>query len=203
MKKNLSRSTSSLFIVAGLLLCFGLMVTFSPVQSQPDRVHESADGSDVEALQAMPRRQFNNLLEGRGMGQARIADMNGYPGPMHVLEMAEALEISAEQREQTEQIMQRMRSTAQQRGRELIEAERKLEALFDGGPVQPSAVDAALLEIANLQARVRAAHLHAHIEQARVMSDEQIAKYTELRAESRDSRRANMRRANRERMRER
>lgn len=203
MKKTLSRSTSSLFIVAGLLLCFGLMVTFSPVQSQPDTAQESADASDVEPLQAMPRRQFNNLLEGRGMGQARIADMSGYPGPMHVLEMAEALEISAEQREQTEQIMQRMRSTAQQRGRELIETERKLEALFDGGPVQPSAVDAALLEIANLQARVRAAHLHAHIEQARVMSDEQIAKYTKLRAESRDSRRANMRRVNRERMRER
>lgn len=203
MKKIVSRSMSSLCIAAGLLLCFGLMTTFSHAQSESDTAEEATDASDIEALQAMPRRQFNNLLQGRGMGAARIADLKGYPGPMHVLEMAEELEISDTQREQTEQIMQRMRSTAQQRGRELIEAERKLEALFDGGAVQPSAVDAALLEIANLQAKVRAAHLHAHIEQARVMNDEQIAKYTELRAATRDDRRSNMRRMNRERMRER
>ncbi|MEM7053218.1 MAG: hypothetical protein AAF446_01590 [Pseudomonadota bacterium] len=197
MTRPASRWMSSLLIASTLLLCTGLITTFSPVQSQ--QVQQASDNDKLEALQAMPERRFNGLLEGRGMGLARIANMKGYPGPMHVLEMAEQLGISDEQRAQTEQIMQRMRSTAKQRGRELIEAERRLEALFDGGLVQPSAVDAALLEIGMLQAQVRAAHLHAHIEQARVMTLSQIERYTELRASWREAGRSEGRRVLRER----
>ena len=196
MTQSNSRWMNGLLLTSMAVLCIGLISTFSPVQSQQTK----QVAAEIEPLQAMSQRDFNGLLAGRGMGLARIADISGYPGPMHVLEMAEELEITEQQREQTQDIMQRMRATAQRRGRELIEAERRLEALFDGGPVQPSAVDAALLEIARLQAQVRASHLHAHIEQARVMSSEQIEQYTELRTSAQNRMQSQRRDRMRERM---
>ena len=37
-----------------------------------------------------------DLKAGRGMGLALAAELNGYPGPSHVLELADKLKLSAE-----------------------------------------------------------------------------------------------------------
>jgi hypothetical protein len=53
--------------------------------------------------------EFDKVVgEGRGFGMAFAADQNGYPGPLHVLELKERLALSAEQEATMQQLMHAM-----------------------------------------------------------------------------------------------
>ena len=55
-------------------------------------------GMQTRPIKALSEQQIADLGAGRGMGLALAAELNGYPGPSHVLELADKLELSAEQR---------------------------------------------------------------------------------------------------------
>jgi len=98
-----------------------------------------------------------------------------------VLELATQLELSQEQLEQTRAIHSRMESDAKAAGASLVAAERELDTLFRTRKATPELLNAALQKVASTEARVREVHLLAHIEQTKVLSAEQIARYGELR----------------------
>jgi hypothetical protein len=52
-------------------------------------------GLEARSIKALSQQQIDDLKAGRGMGLALAAELNGYPGPMHVLELADALHLSA------------------------------------------------------------------------------------------------------------
>ena len=64
------------------------------------------------------------------MGLALPAELNGYPGPSHVLENADALGLSADQRDRTKGLFDTMKAEAVPVGERLIEQETKLDRLF-------------------------------------------------------------------------
>jgi Spy/CpxP family protein refolding chaperone len=66
-------------------------------------------------------------------------------------------------------------------GKALVEKERELDRLFTGGGITGEDLRAALEQIGRLQAEVRRIHLQAHIEQRKVLTEQQIARYEELR----------------------
>ena len=149
-------------------------------------------GGDPQAMQA---REFRNLQQGRGMGMGRVAELNGYPGPKHVLEHAEALELSEGQIERSREIMSRVKSRAPELGKQVVDAEKQLEAMFAEDNVDAASMDSLLMQIAELRAQLRSLHLTAHLDQAAVLTEAQITKYTELRSASRaDDERRPMRR---------
>jgi len=115
------------------------------------------------------------------MGFARSAELNGYPGPAHVLELAADLVLSPEQVARTEALFVRMRTRAAELGRRLVDEERALERTFASRSVTPQSLEAALARIAGLRAEVRRVHLDAHLEQASLLSEPQIAAYARLR----------------------
>ena len=115
------------------------------------------------------------------MGYARAAELNHYPGPMHVLELAESLELSADQLRRTQALFETVKEEARRLDAEIVEKERELDALFAEAQATDEKVEAVLEEIAALQARLRGAHLRAHIAQRDIMSDDQIARYDALR----------------------
>jgi len=49
-------------------------------------------------VKVLSEQQITDLKTGRGMGLALAAEFNDYPGPSHVLELADALQLSDEQR---------------------------------------------------------------------------------------------------------
>lgn len=49
-------------------------------------------------VKALSDQQIADLRAGRGIGMALPAELNGYPGPLHVLELADALGLTPEQR---------------------------------------------------------------------------------------------------------
>ena len=115
------------------------------------------------------------------MGFAKLAELNHYPGPKHVLELADDLELTPSQRDQTEEIFKRMKDRAVALGEQLLEAEIDLGRQFEDGTIDPESLEDALLRIGEIRVRLRYVHLNAHLEQQRVLTAEQIAEYDEIR----------------------
>lgn len=138
-------------------------------------------GQEVRAIKALSESEIADLLAGRGMGYAKAAELNGYPGPKHVLELADELHLSSGQREQTRAVFARMEASAKALGSKLVDAERELDSKFQEGTVTADALAVALSQIGALQAQLRGAHLQAHLEQARILKQGQVARYMELR----------------------
>jgi len=90
--------------------------------------HHPYAGLEQRAVKALSEQQIADLKAGRGMGLALPAELNGYPGPSHVLENADALGLNAEQRDRTKALFESMKAEAVPVGERLIEQEAKLGA---------------------------------------------------------------------------
>ena len=100
--------------------------------------HHPYTGLEQRAVKALSEQQIADLRAGRGMGLALPAELNGYPGPSHVLENADALGLSAEQRERTKGLFDAMKAEAVPVGERLIEQETKLDRLFADREITPA-----------------------------------------------------------------
>lgn len=138
-------------------------------------------GEERREIKSLSQEEIEQLLQGQGMGLAKAAELNHYPGPRHVLELAAQLELTPAQREATEATFRRMRDEAVRLGRQIVERERALDAMFAKGDIDAGKLRAATAEIAQAQGNLRAAHLEAHLEMRRLLSPAQIKKYDELR----------------------
>lgn len=155
-----------------------LLVTAAPAEPALDSTYAGQHLRDIKALSA---DDVDGLLSGRGMGFAKAAELNGYPGPLHVLELAEELELTAEQRSRTEDLFRSMQAGAKALGRALVAEELELDELFASAQVTPERLTASLDRIAAVQAQLRRVHLEAHLEQFRILTPGQNDRYAELR----------------------
>lgn len=138
-------------------------------------------GEESRQIKSLSVAETADLLAGKGIGLAKAAELNGYPGPAHVLELAAQLALSAEQRTATAALFAAMTQDAKEYGRRLVSAEQTLDALFAAGRISSEQLNELLTEIGHLQAKLRATHLEAHLEQARILSASQNAAYFRLR----------------------
>lgn len=138
-------------------------------------------GQEQREIKALSSEEVQGYLAGKGAGLAKAAELNHYPGPAHVLELADKLKLSEEQRTRTQAIFDAMQKEAISQGKALIEKERELDRLFATGSATPNSLRSTLKQIGALQAEVRRSHLQAHIEQKAVLTKTQIAQYDELR----------------------
>jgi hypothetical protein len=164
-----------------LLLFFAFVLGACSTQHPSPSQYRKQEQCEIKALSP---EEVADLLAGKGMGFAKAAELNGYPGPAHVLEFAAPLRLSSEQRARTEALFERMNLQARQLGAQLVQAERELDASFREHRVTAELLTQQLEQVAALQAKVRNAHLHAHLEQTQILSAEQIAKYIGLRGYS-------------------
>lgn len=141
-------------------------------------------GQQSRAIKSVSPADQADLLAGKGIGLAKAAELNGYPGPAHVLELAAQLSLTDEQRSKTQQLFNSMESRAQVLEHQLLEAEQSLDALFASKQITEAQLGESVSRIGSLQAQLRAVHLAAHLEQTRILSPEQTARYNELRGYS-------------------
>jgi Spy/CpxP family protein refolding chaperone len=138
-------------------------------------------GEERREIKALSPADVDELLRGGGWGLAKAAELNGMPGPSHVLDMASELGLSAEQVERTKKIRDAMRQEAKAIGERFVAKEAALETRFRAGDIAVPELEARLSEIEALRTKLRTVHLSAHIEMTRVLSAEQIERYTALR----------------------
>jgi Spy/CpxP family protein refolding chaperone len=161
------------------LLVWSLVL--SVVACAQEMKHGGYAGEERREIKSLSAEEVEGLLNGHGMGLAKAAELNHYPGPRHVLELAAELQLTPEQRTQTQAAFERMRAEAVRLGRSIVERERELDAMFAKEEIDAGKLRAKTSEIAQLQGDLRAAHLAAHLEMRRILSPPQVKKYDELR----------------------
>jgi hypothetical protein len=160
-------------LIAGLL--FAAVATAPLAQHQP---YGGQQGRDLKALSASEVQQY---LQGAGMGSAKAAELNHYPGPAHVLELADQLELSPAQRAEVMTLRDSHHAQAVTIGAKLVEAERNLDALFRRGDVGAAELEEAARGAASLQGEYRLSHLETHRRLRALLTDEQVSRYDHLR----------------------
>jgi Spy/CpxP family protein refolding chaperone len=138
-------------------------------------------GMEHRSIKSLSDQQTADLEAGRGMGLALAAELNGYPGPAHVLELADALQLSEEQRTRTKALFAAMRSETIPIGEQVIASETALDRLFAERRVTRASLDEVILRIGTAQTALRAAHLRYHLSMMEILSPIQTGRYVELR----------------------
>jgi hypothetical protein len=138
-------------------------------------------GLETRRTKALPEGQKADLLAGRGMGLALAAELNGYPGPMHVLEHGEALRLTAEQRAAAEALRDRMAGEAQAIGARIVVLEEELDTLFAGGAADTGRLAALTAALGAMNGRLREVHLVTHIAMRDELEPAQRDLYARLR----------------------
>src|SRR5919106_6903487 len=127
----------------------GLVVAFVSVASAASaQTHQPYAGMQARPVKALSDQQIADLGAGRGMGLALAAELNGYPGPLHVLELADKLELSAEQRAAMQRLFDSMKAEAMPLGAKLIEQEAELDRQFATRTVTPESLKASTAAVA-------------------------------------------------------
>jgi hypothetical protein len=157
-----------------------------PVSLEAQHEHAPYAGEQVREIKALSPEAVDGLLAAEGMGYARAAELNGYPGPRHVLDLGDELGLSAEQRRRVEEVRSRMREAAVDLGERLVAAERALDRAFASGEATAEEVVRLTGESAAIEGRLRAVHLEAHLETRALLTEEQVDVYGRLRGYGHD-----------------
>jgi hypothetical protein len=138
-------------------------------------------GQQTREIKALSAQEIDDLLNARGMALAKAAELNGYPGPLHSLELADKLGLSPEQLWAIKDIKAREEAAARSLGAEIVAVERELDQDFAKHMIDPVKLKRLTDRLGELQGRLRAVHLGAHLETVSVFSAKQVARYNELR----------------------
>jgi Spy/CpxP family protein refolding chaperone len=161
MTRNLLAAVFS-SLVAGLL--------FAPAAAPPAAPAQASHHACLE-------EERRAIELGEGFGMALVADRNGYPGPRHILDLKEELELSPVQVRDLEQLFDRMQARARALGKDWLAKESEIEQLLAAGPPDDAALRRLLAESAALRADLRWVHLSAHLEARSLLTPEQRHAY--------------------------
>jgi hypothetical protein len=160
---------------------FILALLLAPAaQAQPPSPSPYA-GQEMRAITSLSEQDVADILAGRGWGLAKSAELNNYPGPRHVLDMAVQLGLSGQQVEQLRAIHASMEASAKAAGLRYLDAERALDASFRQDDIDAGRLSALSADAGQRHAELRAVHLAAHIETKALLSAHQVALYGQLR----------------------
>lgn len=143
--------------------------------------HGPYAGEQQRAIKALSDKDIADLQAGQGMGLAKAAELNGYPGPAHVLEHADALQLTTTQRERSKALFDSHKAIARELGRNLVEAEQALDEAFANKRIDPASLSAMTADIGQRSAKLREEHLRTHLAQTAFLSPAQTRRYAQLR----------------------
>ena len=168
------------FIAAGACL-MGAGAIFGQHVQTPAHSPSPYAGQQTREIKALSPEQTADLLAGKGMALAQAAELNGYPGPMHTLELASQLELSPTQQQASQALMQIHKAEARDLGAQLVQAERALDQAFASRQIDATRLAAHTENIGRLQALLRKSHLDTHLQQTALLTPGQITRYAQLR----------------------
>jgi hypothetical protein len=155
--------------------------------SAADHSHKSKyAGEEKREIKSLSATDIEELQNGKGWGLAKAAELNGVPGPAHLLEMKEEIDLNAEQIRAIEDIYRKMKQEAVPLGLELIELERELNNHFANRTITNELLRQILQKIAQVHRQLRLVHLSTHLKTPDILKSEQIMLYNKLRGYSSD-----------------
>jgi Spy/CpxP family protein refolding chaperone len=179
--KTRTRLTALLAVTVLLVGCATAPAPATRDSSQPYA------GLEQRPIKALAPERVADLLAGRGASYALAAELNSYPGPRHVLDLAAGLALTPEQTRAAEEAYAAMEAEARRLGRQLVEREAALDRAFAGGAANADEVARLAGEAAATEGQLRAAHLRAHLAMKAALTPEQVARYDRLRGYAGDT----------------
>ena len=153
--------------------------------SAADHSHNSKYvGQQKREIKSLSEADVEELKGGKGWGLAKAAELNGVPGPVHLLEMKSDIDLSTKQIRAIEDLYRKMKQEAIPLGRELIELESELNNHFANRTITNELLGVLLEKIAQVQKKLRYVHLSAHLKTPNILTTEQIVLYNKLRGYS-------------------
>jgi hypothetical protein len=160
-----------------VMACALILITGSSF-SQSNQPYAGLQSRSVKALS---EQQVADLRAGRGMSMALPAELNGYPGPLHVIELADKLVLTPEQTGRMRRLYDEMKGEAVRLGERLIGQEEELDHQFASHTVTASTLADTTAAIGKTLSELRATHLRYHLLTVEVLSRHQLQLYAEAR----------------------
>ena len=175
--------SNSLLGLAEIFALLSILVGIAGAQEALTSPHRQQHSSEIRGLS---QKEIEDLREGRGMGLARAAELNSYPGPRHLLDAVQAsqLQLTDEQLSAVKQLFGEMSAEAKRLGDVILKEEQALEAGFRGGKISEADLKDRVSRIASLQGELRVVHLRTHLETRELLTDPQIQRYNQVRGYS-------------------
>ena len=175
----MNRETKVLFLILVLVPLVAFSAADQPYQSK-------YAGEEKRAIKSLSKTDIEELENGRGWGLAKAAELNGVPGPIHLLQMKDKINLNANQVRAIDDLYQKMKEAAIPLGLELIELERDLNDYFANRTITSELLGDLLENIAQVHKQLRYVHLSAHLKTPDIITPEQMALYNQLRGYSSD-----------------
>jgi len=157
-----------------------LMPAFSFAVS--DHAHRSKySGQEKRVIKSLSEADIEELKRGGGWGLAKAAELNGMPGPKHLLEMKDEIGLDADQVKKVEHLFQQMKGQAVPLGNRMIELEDTLNKHFVNRTITDKILKDLLERIAEVRQELRYVHLSAHLKTPAILTPDQIRLYNRLR----------------------
>ena len=138
-------------------------------------------GEQTRAIKSLSEDDIAELRRGGGWGLAKAAELNGVPGPAHLLELKDGIPLNGEQIAAIGEIFATMKADAIAEGERLIGHEQALEDAFRTREVTHESLRRLLARIEQSRAALRYIHLAAHLSASALLTEDQIARYVTLR----------------------
>lgn len=169
-------------IMLRLLLVPAVLTGVWLCEARAGQSHQSPyAGEQTREIKSLRQEDIEELRRGGGWGLAKAAELNGYPGPLHLIELQRGLRLSKPQISAISAIYQDMKRQAVMLGEALIRHEQALETSFRHRAVDEPALSEALDRIEATRRALRFVHLAAHLKTLPLLTPEQIAAYSALR----------------------
>jgi len=169
-----------------LLLALALCIPITTLAQHSHGSQTPYAGMQNRAIKSLSDNDINELRRGGGWGLALAAELNGMPGPAHLLELKDQIPLAADQVAKTQVLLDEMRKASIPTGERLIAAEKALEAAFAAGKVNEPSLRNLLAEAESARTELRFIHLSQHYKTVQFLQPEQIKRYNILRGYAED-----------------
>lgn len=172
------RTIITLIIAAGLTSSMPIQIN----ANEPAYQHASKyAGEQTRTIKSLSASDIRQLRKGAGWGLAKAAELNGIPGPAHILELKDQIALTPEQTAKIQVIYNQMKTDAIILGNQLIAQERELEQRFQNKLPSPNELKSMLSTLGITRTQLRFVHLATHLKTPDILTVEQIASYNQLR----------------------
>lgn len=168
------------------LLSFAIFLPLSSLAQHSHGPQTPYAGMQSRAIKSLSDSDIHELRRGGGWGLALAAELNGMPGPAHLLELKDQIPLTADQVTKIQALMDQMRKAAIPTGERLIAAEKALEAAFAAGKLNEASLRRLLAEAESARSELRFIHLSQHYKTVEFLKPEQIQRYNILRGYAED-----------------
>lgn len=167
-------------ILSACVLQLALLGLCSAANAQYAHTSKYA-GQETRAIKHLSANDMAELQRGGVWGLAKAAELNGLPGPAHLLELKDKIPLRPEQVKAIKATFKTMQADAINEGAQLIELEKQLDTKFRNNTITDAELRRLLDAISKSHRDLRYIHLAAHLSTPGILTPEQIARYNQLR----------------------